>query len=310
MKLVIATYAELRTLISAWSSKRRMPLVAVTSRPGLGKTEAARSTATSLVAADSAPLTLDTHVTPMQLYVDLFNHRNQPVILDDLTDRVLKNEIALSILKSLCDSREERRVEYNSSSLYLDQHDIPRSFTTTSPVLLLSNVFAVVSPAQFALQSRSVHADFTPSTTEVIAYCRTWAKDLELLKWFDSFREQFPFFSARDYAVCEQLKESGLDWQDYAMRSSDVVLAEVLRLQKTLPSVAARIAAFSGSRATYFRKLAVLANKPQKTTSIQGRLKKGEPNGHATVATHKFTKQKRTKREPVAIARDGKEGVK
>lgn len=258
MKLEIRTYCELANLIQAWATKRRIPLLAITSRPGLGKTEAARSTATRLTKQEQTPLALDTHVTPMQLYVDLFNHRDQPVILDDLTDRVLKNDIALSILKSLCDSREERRVEYNSSSLYLDQHDIPRSFTTRSPVLLLSNVFAVVSPAQFALQSRAIHADFCPPVLEVLAYVRTWAKDLQLVDWFAARRDQFPMFSARDYAVCEQLRDSGLDWQDFATRSVDPLLAEVVSLQARFGSDEQRVTNFSGSRMTYYRKKALV----------------------------------------------------
>lgn len=253
MKLEIKTYAELHALIAAWATARRIPLLTITSRPGLGKTEAARHTAASLSETGSPPLTLDTHVTPMQLYMDLFRHRDQPVILDDLTDRVLSNEISLSILKSLCDSREERRVEYNSSSQLLDNHDIPRTFVTRSPVLLLSNIFAVVSASQTALQSRAVHADFVPPINEVLSYIRGWAKDKELLDYFDRYRGEFPLFSARDYSVCEQLKESGLAWQDYAMRASDPVLAEVIRLQALYANDTARIAAFAGGRATYYR---------------------------------------------------------
>lgn len=217
MQLRLTTYQELDSLISAWATTGELTLLAIISRPGLGKTEAATRTAGKL--GIDRVLRLDTHVTPLQLYIELYRAKDKPVILDDLSDQILNHPVCLSILKSVCDSRRERRVQYNSTTPLLTANNCPPEFTTTSPVLLLSNVFNADSPAQEALLSRAIRVTFEPPVHAVLDYINTWQTDHEVFQWFEANAYLFPTFSARDFAVASQLNRAGLPWVALTMKS-------------------------------------------------------------------------------------------
>lgn len=220
MQLSLTSYAELAALVDAWATTHELTLLAIVSRPGLGKTELAARTAGKL-GVDKL-LRLDTHVTPLQLYIDLYRARKQPVILDDLSDQILNHPICLSILKSVCDSRRERRVQYNSTTPLLAASHTPPAFTSISPVLILCNQFSPESPAQQALLSRAIRVTFSPDVQAVLDYVDSWAEQRDVLHWYQSRLHLFPDFSARDYAISSSLARAGLDWQALALRSTGI----------------------------------------------------------------------------------------
>lgn len=245
MQLECTTYEELSTWINAWATVRKMPLVVITSRGGLGKTQHARH------ALDGEPhLWIHGHVTPMQLYLSLYDHCHQPIVIDDV-DQLLHNTNNVATLKALCDSVELRRVAWSSTSKLLE--DRLQWFDTTSPVLILANDLKQLDANVAALSTRAIHLQFHPPADAVFNYCERWAPEKRILAWFRRHRHLFPTFTPRDYALAVQMRDSKLDWQAAFLKQVDPQIAEVVALMKNHPADAARIKSFSGSPATYYR---------------------------------------------------------
>ena len=233
MKVTLTTYKELHDLVQAWAITGKLTLLAITSRPGLGKTEAAIRTA-GQIGVDKI-LRLDTHCSPLQLYIALYLNRGKPVIMDDLSDHILENQTCLSILKAICDSRETRTVQYNSTTPLLKASGTPPAYETTSPVLLLTNKFESVTPAQEALLSRAINAIFTPPIDEILAYIEPWASNREIFAWYARNIHLFPMYSARDYTVSASLAAAGLDWKTLALKSAGITPAKTAPNQQAIP---------------------------------------------------------------------------
>lgn len=245
MQLDCTTYADLSTWINAWATERKMPLVVVTSRGGLGKTQHARH-----ALAGEPHLWIHGHVTPMQLYLSLYDHCHQPIVIDDV-DQLLHNTNNVATLKALCDSVEIRRVAWSSTSKLLEERS--QWFDTTSPVLILANDLKQMDANVTALSTRAIHLQFNPTVDAVLAYCEQWAPEKQILAWFRRHRHLFPTFTARDYALAVQMRDSKLDWRTAFLKQVDPQIAELTTLMTAYPTDATRIKHFCGSPATYYR---------------------------------------------------------
>lgn len=271
MQLQIETYDQLRHWCGVWASGG-LPLLVVQSRPGLGKSRVAADFASQLAEhprksnvplppnaqpslAAGYPVIVRSHCTPLQLYLDLYDHAGSPVVLDDL-DLLLKTPLCVSILKSLCESETIRTVEYRSTTGVLDGR--AKSFKTDSPVLVNCNEWRGLNSLT-ALASRAVILQFTPSTAEVVEHIRTWETvDKPLLEWFVTHGSLFPEFSLRDYALALELQAAKVDPRDTFLSTVDPKLAAVYRLQKAYRTDLERLKHYNASRADYYRRKRLL----------------------------------------------------
>lgn len=79
--------------------------------------------------------------TPLALYMSLWESRgsDQLVVYDDC-DSVLWEEDSQNILKAALDSRDVRRITWNTTSRVLDKADIPNSFDFAGRIIFITNI--------------------------------------------------------------------------------------------------------------------------------------------------------------------------
>ncbi|MEM2159344.1 MAG: AAA family ATPase [Candidatus Nitrosotenuis sp.] len=101
--------------------------------------------------------------TARGLFRTLFENRERIVVFDDC-DKILRDEVAVNILKSALDSYDERWITWNSEQS--PNSDLPKSFLFTGQIIFISNL------AQYkidqAVRSRSMCVDLMMTTDQKI----------------------------------------------------------------------------------------------------------------------------------------------
>lgn len=100
--------------------------------------------------------------TPKGLYRTLFENNDSVIVFDDC-DSVLKDPVALNLLKGALDSYDTRVISWNSD---MRDEDLPRSFIFTGRVVFISNM--VEEKIDQAIRSRSAVIDVSMSLSEII----------------------------------------------------------------------------------------------------------------------------------------------
>lgn len=77
------------------------------------------------------------NVTAFGLYRELYAYRDLPIVLDDVDD-IYKERDAVRLLKALCQTETVKQVSWLTATPHLEREGIPRQFTTTSYVALIS----------------------------------------------------------------------------------------------------------------------------------------------------------------------------
>jgi len=169
---------DLVTLVSSSA----VPSAIITGEGGLGKSytvmkalkDAGLTDVTSLMEVESendVPLERDEtmfsvvkgYSTPKGLYNTLYNHRNSTVVFDDC-DSILKDPVALNLLKSALDSYSERYISWSAESKKDDE--IPSSFRFDGRVIFISNLS--LNTLDGALRSRSLCVDLSMTLNQKI----------------------------------------------------------------------------------------------------------------------------------------------
>ncbi|MEX2217053.1 MAG: hypothetical protein WD768_23275 [Phycisphaeraceae bacterium] len=256
--ITITTYAELRRQISAFASCI-YTFVIVIGTAGLGKTRVIKQ-----AMADRKHLYLDNHATPFGLYEALYQHRDEPVILDDL-DHIHRDPATLRLLKALCNTELVKNVSWLSKHRLIGDRpgQIPASFTTSSPVCLLTNQWSTANEHVKAVENRAIVLHFAASVQEV---------HQEVSRFNSQIRTVFDFIgqhqglirtpSIRQYVLGEQLRQANPEtWRALLLESLGVDerirMIALLTDDQAFPTEKARAQAFVdaglGSQATYYR---------------------------------------------------------
>jgi len=101
--------------------------------------------------------------TPKALYATLYNNQNKIIIFDDC-DSVLKDPIALNILKGALDTYERRTISWNSKGFVDD--GLPECFDFNGQVIFISNLNA--TKVDQAVRSRAISVDVSMNSEEKI----------------------------------------------------------------------------------------------------------------------------------------------
>ena len=125
-----------RFLVNVASGKLRGLIV--TGPPGVGKTTAVSKMLDTHVA--SKYKLVAGHMTVLQLYCELYRHRNsgEIIVLDDV-DSAFKSMEGVNVVKAAADSVPQRRISWASSSPKLKAWNIPTSFNYNGGIILISN---------------------------------------------------------------------------------------------------------------------------------------------------------------------------
>jgi len=156
---------------------------------------------------------IEGNATPFGMYVKLYQRRDEFVVIDDV-DALYADRSGVRPLKCLCQTEEEKSVAWHSDARSLEKHGIPREFTTTSRVVIISNDWKTLNNNVAALQDRGHVILFEPSAAEVHRKAGTWFDDREIYEWFGANLHRVHEPSMRHYVRARELKAAGMDWTD------------------------------------------------------------------------------------------------
>jgi hypothetical protein len=237
------------------------PFLWIHGRPGVSKTESIQAAISGRIAFYRA----GGQLTPLQLYLDCFEHLNQPIILDDCT-ALLNDRVGRRLISALGDTSAEKRLSYGSTTHLLETYTaegVPDEFTTRSALCIVTN-----EPTRHPeIQSRAVNLHFDPTAEELHRAVAAWFHDQEIFDWFGRHLQRLPSLSMRDYVHAGQDKTAGRDWRRIAATSlagqytPEIIMLD-LEVDAAYPSREAKAARFAelmggargASRASYFRK--------------------------------------------------------
>jgi hypothetical protein len=160
--------------------------------------------------------------TAKGLYRTLFENNKSVIVFDDC-DAVLKDPVALNILKSALDSYGKRIISWNAD---MRDDDLPRSFNFEGRVIFISNMDQ--TKIDQAIRSRSMMIDLSMTTTQKIDRMEYIAKLPEFLPEYDAdvktdalaliraIKDDVKEVSLRTLIAVSKVRASNKDWKDLA----------------------------------------------------------------------------------------------
>ena len=160
--------------------------------------------------------------TAKGLYRTLFENNKSIIVFDDC-DAVLKDPVALNLLKGALDSYGKRIISWNAD---MRDDDLPRSFNFEGRVIFISNMDQ--DRIDQAIRSRSMMIDLSMSATQKIDRMEYIAKSDEFLPEYDatiksdalalirSIKDDVKEISLRTLIAVSKVRASNKDWKDLA----------------------------------------------------------------------------------------------
>lgn len=160
----------------------------VTGPGGLGKTHTVRATLEAAGLKDASGFDAETaegsfkvikgYSTAKGLYRELFWNKDSVIVFDD-TDSILKDPVALNLLKGALDSYDKRIISWNAD---MKDDDLPRSFQFNGRVIFISNMKR--SQLDDALKTRAYVVDLAMTTAQKIERMAVLAADESFMPRF------------------------------------------------------------------------------------------------------------------------------
>jgi hypothetical protein len=119
--------------------------------------------------------------TPKGLYRTLYENKDSVIVFDDC-DSILKDPVALNLLKSALDSYGKRIISWNAETGFGKDDDLPRSFEFKGRVIFISNLSQ--DKIDQAIRSRSMMVDLTMTEDQKIERMEVIAQSDEFLPEF------------------------------------------------------------------------------------------------------------------------------
>ena len=252
--MIVNTYQELEAFIKMFK-EQQIDLLIILSKGGLGKTQTLKK-----IMGNDEFVYINTHSTPLETYKQLYYKRDLPVVFDD-TDATTKNNIMLSMFKSLADTIPIKTLHYQTSSPRIG--DVPSNFNTASNCCVLLNQFDVNNRSVEPLIDRGFFIEFSPSREEILRKIESVAKSQSLasqercvLEFIKENYKKIEDFSIRTYIKALQLfRADKKNWKERFLKmiGFDEKLVEYIKLKDKYKTDKERINHFPWSRATYFR---------------------------------------------------------
>jgi len=214
------------------------PSAVITGEGGLGKTYTVIKTLSdkgytdisdlaefqtgSMINMRKAFIQIKGYSTPKGLYRTLFDNNKSVIVFDDC-DSVLKDPVALNLLKSALDSYGKRIISWNAD---MKDEDLPRSFEFTGRVIFISNMNE--SRIDQAIRSRSMMIDLSMNLEQKIERMETIAMEDEFLPEYEkvivkdaldlirSIKDTVKEISLRTLISVAKIRASNKNWKDLA----------------------------------------------------------------------------------------------
>ena len=160
--------------------------------------------------------------TAKGLYRTLFEGNGQVLVFDDC-DSVLKDPVALNLLKGALDSYDERWISWNAD---IKDEDLPKSFKFTGSIVFISNMD--LDRVDQAVRSRAMCVDLSMTTEQKVERMETLIADKDFLPDYSMqlkqdaiafIREQMNSvknLSLRTLIATTKIRAEGGDWKKLA----------------------------------------------------------------------------------------------
>jgi len=217
------------------------PSAVITGQGGLGKTytvmktlktagledynEVVRRTAVgSSIQMNKVFVTVKGYSTPKGLYRTLFENNKATIVFDDC-DSILKDPVALNLLKGALDSYGKRIISWNSEGFGKDD-ELPRSFDFEGRVIFISNMDQ--DKIDQAIRSRSMMIDLTMTDDQKIDRMEHIAQSDEFLPEYEGqikadalslireIKDEAKEISLRTLISVCKIRASNKEWKDLA----------------------------------------------------------------------------------------------
>ena len=146
--------------------------------------------------------------TAKGLYRELFWNKDSVIVFDD-TDSILKDPVALNLLKGALDSYDKRIISWNAD---MKDDDLPRSFQFNGRVIFISNLKRAQMDA--ALKTRAYVVDLAMNLQQKIDRMTALTASAE-------FMPQFDIQHKRD--ALKLIKDIGVRAKEVSLRSLQAV---------------------------------------------------------------------------------------
>jgi hypothetical protein len=250
--LRLNTYAELEDYIRAFAAGH-LHLLMLFGPPGVGKSRCVRQALPPRVGWISG------QATPLGIYLEAFEHRRQPLVLDDV-DGLYADRGGIRLLKALCHTEATKTLSWHTATPILQRRGVPSQFTTTSRVALIGNDWKTLNADVAALEDRGHVLIFEPTALEVHRQAAGWFWDQEIFDFIACRLHLVAQHSLRTYLQSWELKQAGLDWRQAVLSrflAGPALAVARLKADSSFANEAARVQAFvrsgAGCRATYYR---------------------------------------------------------
>jgi hypothetical protein len=169
----VTTYDRLHRHVRAWV-EREIDCLLILGRPGTGKSHSFRD-----ALAEQPHHLFSARKTPIQVFIELHDEPNSPVVFDDVS-ALLRDNNFLDMLKNLCETGT-RTIRWGTSTPLLQGR--ANEFVCTAPVLIVLNRMPDDNAGIRAVFDRCDGIEFDPPKPEVIARMReVFPNDKELIE--------------------------------------------------------------------------------------------------------------------------------
>jgi hypothetical protein len=249
--LRLAGYAELEAYVRAFAAGH-LHLLLLFGPPGVGKSRQVRQ------ALDPRACWISGQATPLGIYLEAYEHRRQPLVLDDV-DGLYADRSGIRLLKALCQTEPSKTLSWHSATSILQRQGVPSRFTTTSRVALIGNDWKTLNADVAALEDRGHVLVFEPTALEVHRQAAGWFWDQEVFDFIAARLHLIGQHSLRVYGQAWELKQAGLDWRQAVLSrflTGPALAVARLKANPSFTTEAARVRTFvqsgAGCRATYY----------------------------------------------------------
>jgi hypothetical protein len=169
-------------------------------------------------------VTIKGYSTPKGLFRTLFENNRAVIVFDDC-DTILKDPVALNLLKGALDSYGKRIISWNAESFGKDD-DLPRSFEFKGKVIFISNMDQ--DSIDQAIRSRSMMIDLSMTDDQKIDRMEFIAKSDEFLPEYTAeekadalglireIKDEVKEISLRTLISVTKIRSANKDWKDLA----------------------------------------------------------------------------------------------
>ncbi|MCZ6806041.1 MAG: hypothetical protein O7F08_03750 [Deltaproteobacteria bacterium] len=218
--IMVRRYSDLLRYLRKFASGE-LGLVLLLGRHGTGKTESAKNTlgigSSGNGSAGRRALYVEGHAQPFGMYQQLWEHRDQPIVLDDL-DKLYANTDCVRLLKPLCNDGRAKEIAWITKTT-INAIDLPSRFETRSNVLLIANYWRTLNPNVRALEDRAIILHFDPDNAEVHRKVKEWFDDPVVFEFIAGYLPVVPHVSMRHYDKGRRLRRAGFeDWRQIVLQ--------------------------------------------------------------------------------------------